>query len=154
MGLVLHCVYTQVYQAHWDRLSSQLKSATKALEAQQLPEDERAAAGDMSYLMCSEPGSAPAVLEELHKCTQQVQQLQAREAAQLAAGRAAARAALQAITRRLVSELDSAGNFRVEEGAPGQAWFQSCCELLTSRLGEGANPLEWGIKGVKVCICI
>lgn len=50
---------------------------------------------------------------------------------------------------RLLLELETGGNVRLEEGKPGHIWYNSCVELVKSRFyREDFEKL--GITGIKI----
>lgn len=71
-------------------------------------------------------------LQGLESAMQAVTQHLSRQDAAVSQDCQAARAALQVATQRLQLELSSAGNIWLEEGRSGDAWMQSCQELLSS----------------------
>lgn len=56
---------------------------------------------------------------------------------------------VEAHVARMMLELQTAGNVRLEEGKPGDAWLSSCADLVTSRFG-GAEYEALGVTGVTV----
>ena len=58
---------------------------------------------------------------------------------------------MDACIARMVLELDTAGNIRLEEGRPSDLWYSSCVELLHSRFnGTGADYEGLGVTGLTV----
>ncbi|XP_069495003.1 leucine-rich repeat-containing protein 9 isoform X2 [Ambystoma mexicanum] len=51
--------------------------------------------------------------------------------------------------RFLLTELETVGNVRFEEGSPSDAWFNSCCDLILSRFCA-LDFQAYGITGVKI----
>jgi len=51
--------------------------------------------------------------------------------------------------KRLVLELETGGNIRLEDGRPGDLWHDSCVDLVRSRF-HSQDFLALGIKGVRV----
>ncbi|XP_075874195.1 leucine-rich repeat-containing protein 9 isoform X2 [Nelusetta ayraudi] len=49
----------------------------------------------------------------------------------------------------LVTELESVGNIRLQEGCPSDPWFNSCCELLQSRFFPSDFKI-YGVTGIKI----
>ncbi|XP_069063527.1 leucine-rich repeat-containing protein 9 [Pleurodeles waltl] len=49
----------------------------------------------------------------------------------------------------LLTELETVGNIRFEEGTPSDAWFNSCCDLILSRFCA-LDFKAYGITGVKI----
>lgn len=89
-------------------------------------------------------------MQTLQGCLQAVKQQLASQQLRVTEDCRAARAALQTATSRLQLELDSAGNIWLEEGRPGEAWMQSCQELVRSSCRAGALPASRGLQGVGV----
>ncbi|GMH63034.1 hypothetical protein TL16_g03613 [Triparma laevis f. inornata] len=52
--------------------------------------------------------------------------------------------------KRLMLEFDTGGNIRVEEGGPQDVWFNSCCDLVTSRFQISPELKRLGIGGIRV----
>ena len=50
---------------------------------------------------------------------------------------------------RLMVELETGGNIRLEEGRPGDVWFHSCVDLVNSRF-FGTDFEPFGIVDIKV----
>ncbi|CAG9462944.1 unnamed protein product [Pedinophyceae sp. YPF-701] len=77
--------------------------------------------------------------------------LLAGEEARLEAAQAQAWAVHTEMSRRILLELESGGNVRLEEGQPSDLWHTSCVDLVASRFHAGAYaPLALGIEGVRV----
>jgi hypothetical protein len=81
--------------------------------------------------------------QALQHCMHAVLQHLASEQLQLFQGCQAARTALQTAQSRLQLELSSAGNIWLEEGGPGEAWVQSCQELVR---GSSCGPAAWQVS--------
>lgn len=52
--------------------------------------------------------------------------------------------------RRMMVELETGGNIRMEDGKPTDLWYSSCMDLVNSRFFPG-DFATLGIKGLKVC---
>ncbi|KAA0173938.1 hypothetical protein FNF27_04499 [Cafeteria roenbergensis] len=68
---------------------------------------------------------------------------------QLSALRDSLTAIASARARRLVLELSTGGNIRLEDGSPRHAWYKSCAELVLSRF-HARDFAAVGVAGVQV----
>lgn len=79
-------------------------------------------------------------------CSHQSGALQA-----FARSQALAQQHLEACVSRLMLELETAGNIRLEEGRPSDGWYQSCADLVTTRFDSNSEQMKhWNITGIKV----
>lgn len=143
----------QVYEKHLDEVYCRLAAACKCLEAQLSSREQQQQLHDEPRRQSS--ADSLAVSERrlqtgLQDCMHQLQHLQAQAQVHLSRDRAAATAAMQAAVDRLLVELHSAGNVRVEEGGLQDGWNRACRELVASRLSGAADKAVWGITGIKV----
>ena len=51
--------------------------------------------------------------------------------------------------RRLITELETGGNIRLEDGRPSDLWYTSCVDLITSRFVQ-SDYRAHGVTGVRV----
>lgn len=102
--------------------------------------------------LCSGGGGEPLLRDKLAVLRSGVQAKQA-ELAETEAVASAARAAVlersQASTRRLMVELETGGNIRLEDGKPSDVWYSSCVDLVLSRFVR-KEYAPYGIDGLRV----
>ncbi|KAF8068426.1 LRRC9 [Scenedesmus sp. PABB004] len=129
----------RVLGARWGAMEARLACAARALQRELLRQDGGAQQG-----LAEELAGLAAASEAVAGRQQAL-------AAALEADARAARAALEGAEARLQLELDSGGNVRLEEAAPGDAWLASCQELLRGRLlGAGAPGGGVGVVDIEV----
>lgn len=51
---------------------------------------------------------------------------------------------------RMLLELETAGNIRLEEGKPSDLWYTSCVDLVNSRFNPADFDPSLGITGINV----
>lgn len=87
----------------------------------------------------------------LQSSLDQVQAQQDAAAAAFQEALSEAESAAGVASAQLRLELDSAGNVRLEEGTPGDTWYQSCVDLVTGRLVTGVDLGDAGVvEGLQV----
>ncbi|GLC71381.1 hypothetical protein PLESTF_001109300 [Pleodorina starrii] len=57
---------------------------------------------------------------------------------------------LGGLVGRMMLELDTAGNIRLEEGRPSDMWYPSCLDLVATRFNAADFPAQLGITGMQV----
>ena len=53
-------------------------------------------------------------------------------------------------TNRLITELETGGNIRLEEGRGNEKWYQSCIDLVKSRFYPEQMQSRYNIKEILV----
>ncbi|MEW5304785.1 MAG: hypothetical protein WDW36_007372 [Sanguina aurantia] len=99
-----------------------------------------------------QPSRHETLTSKLHLINERMSHLASVDACgELALGSASARCyrLVEAHVARMMLELQTAGNVRLEEGGPGDAWLSSCADLVTSRFGGGEYE-ALGVTGVTV----
>ncbi|EFJ42239.1 hypothetical protein VOLCADRAFT_119475, partial [Volvox carteri f. nagariensis] len=51
---------------------------------------------------------------------------------------------------RMMLELDTAGNIRLEDARPSDLWYPSCIDLVTTRFNSADYPTSLGVSGMQV----
>ncbi|KAG2449146.1 hypothetical protein HYH02_005893 [Chlamydomonas schloesseri] len=57
---------------------------------------------------------------------------------------------LEGLVSRMMLELDTAGNIRLEDGRPSDLWYASCTDLVASRFSAADFPASLGVSGMHV----
>ncbi|KAG2444570.1 hypothetical protein HXX76_001315 [Chlamydomonas incerta] len=57
---------------------------------------------------------------------------------------------LEGLVSRMMLELDTAGNIRLEDGRPSDLWYASCTDLVASRFSAADFPAALGVAGMHV----
>lgn len=89
------------------------------------------------------------MLRSIEDCVRHRLAAEVRLRSGLDALRSTLRSVSQLHVRRLVLELETGGNIRLEDGRPGELWHDSCVDLVRSRF-HSKDFQAIGIKGVRV----